>query len=568
MDKALKMGRVSATGSFQLFIGKVLSTVIMAVGSIMVGIFILESDYGLYAIALIPATTMLLFQDWGTGSALIKSCANLRAANKEDDLRKTIVAGLTFNVATGIALTILSLLTASFIASTIFSKPESAYLITIVSINILFTALFTASQSIFIGFERMKLSTVTLICQATVQCLLSPLLVYLGYGALGALTGYTVAYTASGIIAVTLLYFTIFRKLKPERIHKADILQTLKSMLTYGIPLAITTIISGGLAQFYSFIMAAFVDTAMIGNFRIATNFAILLTFFTAPISTVLFPAFSKLDPQNEPQLLKTVFTASVKYTALFLAPTTMALMVLSQPIISTIYGDKWLSAPFFLTLYVITNLFPILGTTSKNNLLTALGETKMLMKLNILTLCIGMPLAFLLIPSLGIPGLIAVSIVAVVPSMIIGLYWIWKRYGTKAELRNSAKIFLASALAATATYLFLNIFTATPWIMLAAGVTLFIAIYLLTVPLIGAINQTDIDNLRSMFSGLGIISKMLEIPLTIIQKILNVRSISINKSPKKNLQPNHHRNSHDNKPRSGSGNIPMEKPRRHNNLH
>jgi O-antigen/teichoic acid export membrane protein len=527
MDKALKMGKVSATGSFQLFIGKVLSTLILAVGTIIVGIFILESDYGLYAIALIPATTMLLFQTWGTGSALVKYCASLKAANKEGDLRKTIVAGLTFNVATGIALTVLSLLIASFIASTIFSKPESAYLITIASITILFTALFTASQSIFIGFERMKLSTITTICQATVHGLLSPLLVYLGYGALGALTGYTVAYATSGIIAVTLLYFTIFRKLKPDATNKANILQTLKPMLKYGIPLAIATIISGGLIQFYSFTMAAFVDVTMIGNYRIATNFAVLLTFFAAPISTVLFPAFSKLDPRNEHQLLKTVFAASVKYTALFLIPATMAMMVLSQPIISTIYGGKWPSAPFFLTLYVITNLLPILGTMSMGSLLTALGETKMLMKMYLLTLCIGVPLAFILIPSLGILGLITVSIVAGVPSMIIGLYWIWKRYETKAELRNSAKIFLASSTAAIATYLLLSVLNAANWVLLATGVALFLAIYLTAAPLIGAINQTDVNNLRAMFSGLGIISKILEIPLILVQKVLNIRSNS-----------------------------------------
>ena len=524
MEKALKMGKVSATGSFQLFIGKVLSTLILAVGTIIVGIFILESEYGLYAIALIPATTLLLFQDWGTGAALIKYCASLRAANKEDDLRKTIIAGLTFSVATGIALTVLSLLTASLIASTIFSKPASAYMITIASITILFTALLTVAQSIFIGFERMKLSTITTICQATTHGLLSPLLVYLGYGALGAVVGFTVSYVASGIIAVTMLYFTIFRKLKPERICKADILQTLRPMLKYGIPLAIAAIISGGLAQFYSFMMAAFVDAAMIGNYRIATNFAVLLTFFVVPISTVLFPAFSKLNPRNERQLLKTVFAASVKYTALFLAPATMAMMVLSQPIISTIYGDKWLSAPFFLTLYVIINVPMLLGTLSMSSLLSALGETRMLMKLNILTLCIGVPLAFLLIPSLGIPGLIIVSIVAGIPSIITGLYWTWKHYEAKAELQNSAKIFLASALAATTTYLFLNIFTAAAWITLTIGAILFLSIYLLTAPLIGAINQTDISNLRAMFSGLGVISKLLEIPLTLIEKPLKMR--------------------------------------------
>jgi stage V sporulation protein B len=531
MDKALKMGQASATGSFQLFIGKIVSTVVLAVGTIILGIFIKEGEYGLYAIALIPATTILLFQDWGVASAMTKYCAQYRALNKEGDLRRIIVSGLTFEVATGIALTVLSLLMANFVASTVFGKPESAFLITLASIAIVSAALFTASQSIFVGFERMKLSSYTMICQATTQCVLSPLLVYLGYGALGAILGYTFSILVTGIVATTLLYFAIFRKLDASTTNTSDASQTLKPLLRYGIPLAIAAILGGILPQFYSFVMASFVDVAIIGNYRIATNFAILLTFFTVPISTVLFPAFSKLDPRNEQQLLKTVFTSSVKYTALFLVPATMALLVLSQPMISTIYGDKWLYAPFFLTLGVIGNLLAIFGNLSMGSLLSGLGETKMLMKLNILTLGIGIPLALLLIPPLGIPGVIVVSIVAGVPSMFISLYWTWKRYGTKVDFRASAKIFLASAIAALTTYLFLNVFTAAAWITFTTGVILFLAIYLIAAPLIGAINQTDVNNLRAMFSGLGIISKLLEIPLTLIEKSLKVRAQRVDTS-------------------------------------
>jgi O-antigen/teichoic acid export membrane protein len=192
---------------------------------------------------------------------------------------------------------------------------------------------------------------------------------------------------------------------------------------------------------------------------------------------------------------------------------------------ISTIYGDKWLYAPFFLTLGVIGNLFAIFGNLSMGSLLSGLGETKMLMKLNILTLGIGIPLALLLIPPLGIPGVIVVSIAAGVPSMFISLYWTWKRYGTKVDFQASAKIFLASALAAITTYLFLNVFTAAAWITFITGVIFFLAIYLIVAPLIGAINQTDVNNLRAMFSGLGIISKLLEIPLMLIEKPLRLRA-------------------------------------------
>ena len=198
--------------------------------------------------------------------------------------------------------------------------------------------------------------------------------------------------------------------------------------------------------------------------------------------------------------------------------------MVLSEPLINTIYAGKWSYAPSFLTLVVITNLFSIFGNISLSNLLTGLGETKIWLKINILTLCIGIPLAFTLIPTLQVVGVIICILVSGLPGMFIGLRWIWKHYGTKADFSSSTKIFAASSLSALATYTLVNIFTAAAWAKLALGLILFIAVYLVVVPLIGAINQGDINNLRSMFSGLGVLSKLLNIPLSIMEKPLKIR--------------------------------------------
>jgi O-antigen/teichoic acid export membrane protein len=204
--------------------------------------------------------------------------------------------------------------------------------------------------------------------------------------------------------------------------------------------------------------------------------------------------------------------------------PATIALMVLSAPMISTIYGDKWLSAPLFLTLSVMANLVVLLGNLSYNRLLTATGETKMLMKLNALNLCIVIPLAFLWIPPFGILGVILVGPISGVPGMIVGLYWTLKRYETKADLRNSARILLASTIAGLTTYLFLSTFVASAWIMFTTGVVLFLFVYLISTSIVGAINQMDISNLRVMFSGLGTISKLLEVPLVLIEKSLKIK--------------------------------------------
>lgn len=521
MDKALKMGKTSATGSFQLFIGQAASTIIMAIGTIVLTRLMLPEEYGLYSIALMPSLMISLFRDWGVNSAMTKYIANLRARNKENDIHDLLIAGLTFEITTGLTLSFLSLLLANVIATTIFHRPESTSLISIASITIISGSLLTASQSSFIGFEKMQFNSLTMICQSIVKSLAAPLLVILGYGALGAVLGYTLSFLAAGIIALTMLYFILFRKLKRTKTNKTGISKTLKTMLHYGVPLSIASVLGGFRIQFYSFMMAFFCSDIMIGNYRAAINFAVLLTFFTFPIATVLFPTFSKLNPKNEHQLLKNIFTSSTKYTALLLVPATMAVIVLSKPMISTLFGEKWVYAPLFLTLYVISNLFVVFGSISMSSLLTGLGETKMLMKLSLLTMSIGLPLAFLLIPTLGITGVILGTILAGLPSMFYGLHWIWKRYEVKADFKSSTKIFIASTIAAITTYSFLTFINTADWITLITGGIIFLAVYTLTVPTIGAINQSDINNLRTMLSGLGIISKLMNIPLTLAERVM-----------------------------------------------
>lgn len=538
MDKAANMGKTSATGSVKLFFGRIASTLVLAIGTIIVGIYISESQYGLYTIALVPAATFLLFQDLGVGAALTKYCASYRALKKESELRSIITSGLVFEILTGITLTFVSLMAANFVAS-IFGEPESAFLIVLSSITILSAGIFAFCTSVIVGFERMGLSTIGLIVSAIAQGLLSPLLVYFGFGAFGAIIGFTTASISSAITGLLLVYFSIYRKLPVETVNKKSMYQALKPLLRFGVPLSIATIISGATAQIINFLMATYTGLAMIGNYNIALNFAVFISFITYPLQTVLFPTFSKIDSLKDKQLLKTIYKSSVKYSSLFLVPATMAIMVLSVPMISTLYGGKWLFAPFFLTLYVAGNLVVLLGNLSYNRLLYAMGETKMLMKLSALTLCISIPLGFLLIPTFGILGVIIVgALISPTFGLIIGIYWTWKHYEAKPDFQNSAKILLASSIATLATFLLINTFAAAPLMTLALGAIVFLFVYLISIPLVGALNLTDTNNLRYMFSGIKLISKVLAIPLIIIEKLVRAKEKHL-RLPKKQTNKN-----------------------------
>jgi O-antigen/teichoic acid export membrane protein len=295
--------------------------------------------------------------------------------------------------------------------------------------------------------------------------------------------------------------------------------KTFRTMLNYGVPLSIGNILAGILGQIYAFILIPLTTTTMYGNYVIAGNFTVLLTFLTTPIGTVLFPAFAKLDPESEEQLLKNVFTSSIKYTSILLIPSTMAMMALSGPMVGTLYGVKYAYAPFFLTIFVISNLLAVFGSVSSSGFLYGLGETRIIMIQNIITLVIGLPLGVFLIPTFGIIGLIIASIVAGLPGTFWVLYWIWKHYRARANFQSGAKIFAASVIAAVLAYLPAAFLNTANWIKLIIGLIIFLTVYILGAPIIGAVSLPDINNLRAMFSGMGTISKIINVPLRAAEK-------------------------------------------------
>ncbi|MCL1977119.1 MAG: oligosaccharide flippase family protein [Candidatus Bathyarchaeota archaeon] len=543
-NKALQMGKSSTAGSFFLLIGIVGSTVIMALGTMFLAGMLTDAELGLYGIVLIPSTTIAFFRDLGVNSAMTQKIANLRAANKSHEIHDVILSGIIFELISGILLSLICFAVAQPLAL-ILNRPEASPLIALMSVSIFASTIVSASSSIFVGFEKMKLNSFAQILQALIKTLLGPLLVFLGFSVLGAVLGSIVSITAGGLISILLVYFVLFRPLRKLKVDKCDVKRTLTPMLKYGIPLTLSNIVVGVLPQIFAFFMALYVSDGIMGNYYAATYFSVLVTFISFPISTALFPAFSKLNPESEPELVKTVFSSSVKYTSIFLIPTTMLLMTLATPLVYTLFPKdgilqalfvvgaepKFPYAPTFLVISSIVNLFVLFGNVSLATFQTGIGKTKQIMKQSLLSLAISLPFSYAIITYFGtyggamsevlvvIGGILAVM-VSTIPGMAWGLMWSWKNYHVKADFKSSVKIFASSLTASIVAYAFLAVFNAPYIILLITGALLFLLVYLVSAPLIGAVNRIDLDNLKSLSSGLGVISKILEIPILFMRKI------------------------------------------------
>jgi O-antigen/teichoic acid export membrane protein len=539
MSKAADVGKVSVKGSFNLMWGLVLSTVISAVGTIYLANLLSPDEMGLYALALAAPTLIGVFRDWGINSALIRYTAQYNSENQIIRAKRILVTGLIFEVVAGVALTIVSFFL-SFLFANLYQLAAVTPLIQIASFTILIYAFLTVAQAAFMGLERMELNSVTLIIQSIVKVVLIISLVILGLGVFGAVVGYTVAFLIAGVTGTLLLW--VLQKRLPSQSQSLEISQEItwieikentKTLLRYGVPLSIGTIIVAFQTQFYTILMGVFATANGVGNYSVASTFVVLITFFASPITMALFPAFSKLEVRRDHAALKSVFQFSVKYAALLVVPVVAIVMALSGPAISTLFGNKYDSAPLFLALLAINYLYTAFGSLSVGNLLNGQGKTRFVMGLGILGAVIGFPLSLILAAQFGIVGIIVASIVAGFPGTIVALYWISKHYRMGIDWISSAKILFSSALAGGITYVVQLWLSFGSWITLVIGVVTFLVVFMPSMLLIGTLNHFDIENMRQMTSSLGPVNRLLSPVFYFIERFLLI----IGKSDGKPLQ-------------------------------
>lgn len=522
MSNAADIAKVSAKGGFNVLWGLIASAIISAVGVIFIARLLGSDAYGLYTIALFAPNLILIFRDWGITYAMIRFTAKYRAEGRMDEVRSVIFTGLIFELASGLTLCLISIVISDYLAVYAFNRPVLAPLIQIASFYILASAVVSAASAAFTGLERMALNSIMTICQSIIKTGLIIALVVLGFGTSGAVIGLTTATFSAGLIGIALL-LKVYKTLPKPISHKLEIKEYLKEMLFYGIPLSLAVIVASFMAQYYAFLLPIYYvsDNTLIGNYGIAQTFIVLIGFFSTPITTMMFPAFSKLDHQKDKETLKQVYQFSVKYASLLVVPVVAIIMALAEPGVSVLFGSTYAAAPLYLALLAIGYSYAAFGNLSTSNLINSQGQTKFILKTTILTACIGIPIGTVLVLKFGVIGLIVTSLIEGVPSLVISLYWIRKHYGVTVDWRSSGKILLSSAIAAALTYAVISILPFGSLIKLIIGTAIFVLIAALSLMLTKSITRTDIKKLRLIVNGLGTLGQVADRMLGFIEKVM-----------------------------------------------
>ena len=523
------VAKASAKGSFFLFLGEASSKIIMAIASILIARLLGPEDYGLYTIAMIAPSFLISLSDLGISPALTRFSARFRSEGKDHKVVGLIQVGIISKFVFSLILSLVLLLLSESIATWVLRRPGIGFLIRFTSLYLIGQVIFMTLNSVFIGIDKTENSSLLMNIQAVTKTMASPLLIILGMGALGAILGAGLGFLLAAGIGVTVLLLRTCPSLySSNHGENVDFFQGLRLMVSYGTPLYLSSIIFSLLTQYQRFISAIFVSNMEIGNYTIAVNFSVLITLLSYPIATSLFPAFSKLNIEEDQDKVKKMFKLSVKYTSLLVIPASLAVAVLSKELVYTLYGSQYQLAPSYLALYILSFLCAGLGMFVVGNLFNGQGDTGTILRISLVNLGLSAPLASILTFYYGIPGLLASTLTSQLLSTTCGLFLAHKKYAVTVDATSSIRIVITSLCSTLLVYIFITLVPIpVPIFKLAAGGSLFMTSFLAFAPLLRVIDKEDINNLDELVKELAPIYPIARRILNLEKKILSLGSNS-----------------------------------------
>jgi len=509
-----KLVRETAHGSLMILVGQVASSLILALAVVIVGRLLGPDRWADYTVVMIPVSIATVLMDPGVTTALTKHLSQYIHQGRDEE-RKTIqLTGTAIILLLATALTLTVFLLAPQIAQLYLQRPELGPLLRIASLSILGQALINASNAIFIGQQRMGLQAATQVLFAVLKTLAMPALVLIGFGSGGAIMGHTASILVTGVVAI----FLTLTFLKTPKGYQQTMSPTEAGLiLRYGAPIFVSSLIGNGLSWLYNSLMLTYVANGPIGNWSAAQQFAVLISFLVVPISTTIFPLFSRLKRGSAN--LSHAYRNSIKYSALIVLPGAAALIALSEPMIRIIYGASFTQAPAYFQLLLLTYLPAGIGSIGPAALLNGQGETRITLRMNIITFLVGAPLSLALIPTYGITGLIAATIIAPLPSILYSVYWIKRNMGLTPEWGSSAKIYASAFAALAATLALTMLIPLTPWLQLILGGLTYLATYAAALKLTRTLNDEDYKMFRAIIGDTGPLAKPLNRILEAFEK-------------------------------------------------
>jgi PST family polysaccharide transporter len=322
-------------------------------------------DFGLFAFGLVYVTYAETIGDLGTGAALVYTPKRV-----EEAAQVTFV----FNLAMGVFWFTVSQLAAPWVAD-FFHNPAGEPILRVLAFSFLVKGFGNTHDALCRKQLRFKARLVPELLLALGKAVLAVTLALAGFGVWSLVWGQ--------LLGVTLWTAALWRVV-PWRPGWSLPREMVAPMVRYGRGIVAVDVLAGVVHHADLVVVGRMVGTAALGFYQIASRVPeMTVTLAVWVTGHVLFPAFARLHAAGSG--LRDGFLAALRWISLLTLPAATGLVLVAEPLVLTLFGERWRPAvPVLRALAVYTGIRSlgsqagdVLKATGRPGLLAALGVAK-----------------------------------------------------------------------------------------------------------------------------------------------------------------------------------------------
>lgn len=363
-----------------------------------------SAEFGTIILFLSILNTLSIITLLGLNRGVVKFTSSNRS---NEELRNSyITISLLIPLIVSICLGITLYLSSSDIIRLIFNQNTNATIINFLAISLPFYTSFKIISATLRGTMYTKIySLYNKIIEPWVKILavLSAILVSATAHTVAA--GLTTGFMLVFMGGISILYKTGWR---PTLSYSTNI----QELTTYSIPVLLASSIYVLLTYFDKIFIGIFLTPEAVGKYEIAITLAALLSLFNRGFSFLVFPKISEAVELGNTSVIDDLYQQTTKWILLFTTPLILIMIYRPYPLV-ILFGENYSAAEISPILGLLAIGFFINAIVGPNSdALLGLGQTKAILKYNILAVIVNVILNILLIPRYELIGAAIASLV------------------------------------------------------------------------------------------------------------------------------------------------------------
>jgi len=385
------------------------------------------TGYGLWSLVLV-ITNYLFTWDLGLGNALVRHVAHYYARRDYHGLNAVMSTSLLLYVALAAGAITLAVALRPVVLSTFRVPPERwgevGWILVTAVVAFALDNVEGVFRGLVTGLQQMHLTNLVITLQATLNALGTVVFLQLGYGLKGlALNEIITSVLVTSLSAV--IAFRVFPMLRLNPLLARW--ETLKMLLNFGLKVQITGLGALISLQMNKLLIGYFLNLNLLATYELGFKIVYSLISILRLLGSAVMPAAAELHAQHDHDRLQRLYQQGSKYLVLTIAPLGLIAILHANSITAV-----WLGTPPPEVARVIQFLMFAYGfnllTATGTSMARGVGHPEFETRYALLIILGNLFLSIVLMPILGLDGLLVATLVAVV---LGSLYFMaqWHRF-------------------------------------------------------------------------------------------------------------------------------------------